>query len=99
MEPGAVLVAEPNRPTAEELTRCRLLAVRLINASLRGDMAATFVYTPKTVSDLQYVLTAMTELAAELVQTTPDPVEAISELRRLALRGRSTPQGSSDSTP
>ena len=95
IEPGQILVADPNRPTAEELTRCQLVGVRLISAAQRGDMAAPFIYTPKSTTDLQYVLTAATELAAEVIQIAGlDPVDVLDDLRRLAYRRhRDNPQG------
>lgn len=86
IEPGAVLVADPSRATADELARCGLLAIRLVSAAQRGDLVTIWQLTPRSVDDLQYLLTAMTDLVTGVIEVAGlDPADVIDELRSRAI--------------
>jgi hypothetical protein len=90
-DPSAALVRDPARPNPAELTRCRLQAISLIGAVLRGDFASVFQLAPKSVSDAGYLTTALAEVAADLIRATGrDPAEVVDELRGSAIRHQAT---------
>lgn len=90
-EPGSPLVQDSSRPTADELTRCRLVSINLISAVLRRDYASVYALTPRSAGEAAYVSTALAEVAADLIAATDhDPAEVINALRGSAIRHQLT---------
>jgi hypothetical protein len=88
-EDEAVLVRDPAKPTAGELTDIKLRALRLVAAVAGQDWGAAYHLRPRSTVDGGYMTTALAELVVELATDAGHPLGAwVEQVRAATVRAQ-----------